>query len=727
MLHVSSIRPRLALASVLTVGLAMFALTALVSSATAADQTKAQAKVSGKATFVLGTGKAGKALKRQGVKVARIAPAKVKRLAGKRFRAVLKVAGVSSNPARIRVRLKGGLKFRHGKRAVPVRGLAAQVKDRLVTITGKVGGRSLRLFTSNGRPSLSGAKAINVAVKDTRMKLTGKAAKLLRKKLRLRKRIPAGPAGSINLQARKSWVEPVPTDLDPYFVQCGISGTSKAAGSLPPAAPMPAMSGAKTLAAGTPDIAWGFKASFRGYMGGTGSLHAVDGAGRDGAGPTAGFTFPVKDGLYKANDPVSTADDQAVINGKGAAVFCNPSHGFRVVISSPTIVIDGSSARIVADVDTNYFGTWTPAQRVDLAELNLDGITPFYNRSGSEIAWQDIPATLTADGAQAFCEPPSDDRPGQCLYSEGDELDSITATAHTAYDTGAGDAAAWDALAAYTKANLQFPLPNAVDGGCTLPEAAGGNRDQARTIDEYLHYNALHTTPADPPGFPWVEDGAKPAARPDLDGGIAVAGGGLDWGVIPGLRSSVSGNGEFNLAGGATGSQPWYGNGGTESSPTGYSQKIGAPTAYFTWPAVSGTYKDSGGKKQLVLEAHGRVAICNTKLVNPFWMGYATVISNPSVVIDGANSRITADVATRYRLSWIRGTVDVARFDAADAAVTEDTTGGVTTVEWALTTGTNGDTTMTAAGSAVLRMLSTNYVEGWDMQNPTVRVSFPAD
>lgn len=715
----------------------LLSLLATAALALAITPAAAAAPVKGKATLTLGSGKAGKALKKQRVKLVRVAPAKVKRLKGKRFRVNLPARSVNGKAGR--AALKGGLKFKRGKRALPARNLVVAVKGRTVRVTAKLGGSKVKLFAGKGKTSKVNGDVVRVKVSGAKLKLTGKASKMIKRKLKLKRKVPAAAYGKIQLNASRGVTPgPIPDpdpdpdpdpSTDPYLEQCGLAVTTKVTGSLPAASPLPDMVGAKPLAASTPDIKWGFKASFRGYMGGTGSLHAVSGAGRDGAGPIAGFTFPAEDGQYLVNDPADTSDDQAVINGKGAAVFCNPGHGFGVAIANPTIVIDGTDTRIVADVDTNYFGTWTPAQRVDLAELDLDGISPFYNRSGTEITWQNIPAKLTASGAEAFCEPASDERPGQCLYSEGDELDPITAVAHTAYDTGAGDAAAWDQLAVYTKTNLHFPLPDRNLGGCEMPDAAGGNTSQARTIDEYLGYNAAAATPADPPAFLWVADGDKPGARPDLAGGTEVTGGGLDWGVISGLRSSNNANGEFNLYGGATASDTYYGVGGTESAPPipGYGQKLGAPTAFFTWPAadVAGAYRQDGADRKLVLQTKGRVAICNTKLVNPFWMGYGTVISNPTVVIDGADSRITADVATRYRLSWVRGTVDIARFNTADATVNESTTGGVTTVEWALPAGTDGKTKMTESGSTVLRMLSTNYVDGSNMQNPTVRVSFP--
>lgn len=712
----SRLRPA-ALATVFVLFAALLMLTPPAGAAASGD-------TSGKAVFTFGAGKAGKALTGQKVRIGAIAPGQAKRLAGSRSRVTLRPESMS--PAGT-VRLKGGLRFVRGSRSVRANHLGLGVNRRKVRVFGTVAGRSMTLMAGTGGGSAKLVDNVMTLAAAGSLRLTHPAAKLIGGKLRLGRKVPAGAIGSVKVNVRQ---DRTPPNLDPYFAECGLSATSKVNGTLVPATPLPSMTGAKPLA-GTPDIAWGFRASLRGYLGASG-LHAADGAGRDGASPMAGFTFPVKGGSYKANDPVDTSDDQAVINGRGTALFCNPAHGFRIAISNPTIVIDGARSRIIASIDTNYWGIWTPAQRIDLAKLDLDGIEPFFNRSGARVSWADLPATLTAVGAESLCEPPSEGRPGSCSYSEGDELDPVTATAWTAYNPGNGSPAAWDSFAAFNKAELPFPLADPASGGCAVPDFAGGAPGVARTIDEYLDLNSKEPSPADPPGFDWAADGARPAAVPDLTGGEALSGGRLDWGVLRGIRSSTSGTGEFNLSGGATASSTYFGNGPGASEPArpGYGQKMGATSAYFTWPAapVAGTYRQSGGGPRLLLHLTGRVALCNNATTPP--IGYGTVISNPTVVIDGANSRITADVATRYRLSWVRGTVDVARFDAAEATFTETTHDGVTTVSWALPPlGPPPEYVskahMTTAGVTVLRMLNKDYADGTSMDPPTVTATFP--
>ena len=66
-------------------------------------------------------------------------------------------------------------------------------------------------------------------------------------------------------------------------------------------------------------------------------------------------------------------------------------------------------------MDSNYFQTEYPSQRVDYASLNLTGITPTYTNGGNTITWSNVPATVTADGETAFPQ-----------YAAGTALDPVT-------------------------------------------------------------------------------------------------------------------------------------------------------------------------------------------------------------------------------------------------------------------------------------------------------------
>jgi hypothetical protein len=154
---------------------------------------------------------------------------------------------------------------------------------------------------------------------------------------------------------------------------------------------------------------------------------------------------------------------------------------------------------------------------------------------------------------------------------------------------------------------------------------------------------------------------------------------------------------------------------------------MGAAAAYFTWPKSSAAGKFDAGAAgtaddRAILRTQGTVSICNDG-TSPGVMLYGTVISNPTVVIDGANSRIVADVATRYRLSWVRATVDLAKFDVTGVTPTVTDNGdGTNTESWTMPSAT---ATLTADGAKVIGMLGSTYVEGLGLDSPTISVTYP--
>jgi len=704
------------------------------------------AETSGTATISIGTGKSGKVLSTKGGKVTAIAPAKGKKK-GKvaQVQASVKTLTVA---AKSKATLKGGVRFQRGKKKIAVNGLVLEINSGKTLIKGRIGGKLITVFTATGKANVDLAGK-TVRVGSAKLTLTKPAGNAVRKALKLKSR-PTGEVGRFGFFGQIKDDVPVnpcevdpnaegcnPVDPciadptgptcppiqvdDPYLAECGVAATSKVTGSLPAAAPLPTLTGAKNTVSPT-DVDWGFKTSFRQYVifGAGGSLKAVDGAtAQPGIPVSTGFTFPVSGGQYAANDPIDTTDDQAVIPGTGTALFCATAHEFRVALSNPTIVIDGENSRIVADVDTNLTGVWTPDQKIDLATLDLSQATPFYNKSGSEVNWGNIPVTLTQAGGDAIC---GTGEQAACSYTAGTELDPIDVSVKTPYDTT--DLAA---LATYVETNLPFPIADPTVGGCTLPTIP-----DPKTIDAGQVAN-----PAANPV--WKGDAGAAAAAPDLSAKTAVTGGGLEWGFRSSLRGSVNGTGEFNPALGATASNtPYYGNGGeTPVFPRPVSPGAGQMSGagkFFTWPAAStGGFYDAAGAgnadDRLVLKTQGRVAFCQTQGAQ----AYGVVFSEPTIVIDGADSRITMDVATRYRLSWVRGTVDIASLDLTDPGLTvnESTAGGTKTVTWTFPDAAGspavGPVELTADGEAVVNMLSKGaYVAGLGLDGAKIKASFPA-
>jgi hypothetical protein len=681
---------------------------------TTAGSASAAIETAGSGTIAIGTGKTGKALGKAKIKVAAVEPATSSRNSS-RAGAVTRVVAPASSVAVGRtstVGLRGGIAFKRGKAKASFSKLNVKISSKRATVTALLAGKRINLFTGPAKALIDTVER-RIRLSGAKVSLTAAAATALRTRLKVR-RLFAGPVGTLSVSLR--WTEIVPL-VDPYFEQCGIAASSKLIGSLPAPAPLPDLTGAKTtVGAG---VNWGFRSSFRGYIfGAGGSMQALDGAEVVQAGPfPSSFTWPNAPGSYAANDPVDMSDDQAIINSTGSVLFCNSPHNFRVVISNPTVVIDGDQGRIIADVDANFVNKWIPSQRIDLATLDLTGITPFYNRSGAEVTWSDVPVTLTQSGADAICG--TGDAP-LCDYRAGAVLDEITVESKTAYDTS--DVSPGGALDQFVTANLPFPLTDPAQGGCVLPAPVNGQL----TIDSAFAANA---------GAPeWRGTPENPAATPDLSSATPVTGGRFDWGLRESLRGTVNSSGLYNLSPGTTASNSYVGTGTGATAPPvppgNPARDMGSnPARFFSWPASSsaGFYDPAGAgplDDRLVLHTAGRIAFCQVEGNQ----SYGVVLSNPTAVIDGANSRVTVDVATRYRSSWVRGVVDIASLNLSQATITSAIESGTSTVQWAFPApvANVGPVTLTADGEKVLNMLfKVSYIQGLGLSALTVRASFP--
>jgi hypothetical protein len=304
--------------------------------------------------------------------------------------------------------------------------MSTQVGNARVSVSGVTGGKRIVLFsapaaavidTVEGRISLSGAK----------ISLTSAAARALRSKLRI-KRLPAGDVGRLSMSVR--WSEILPL-IDPYLEQCGLAADSKTTGSVPSATPLPNLLAPMTLFGR--GMTWAVKSSLNGYINSIGSIVGLSGAlvNRVPGPPTippTGFSFQFAGGQLAENGG-GLEDNQAIVESTGTVVYCNSAHGFRIAISNPTVVIDGASSRVIADVDTNISGDWMPTQRVDLVTLDLTGITPTSTIFSTE--WADVPTTLTQAGSDALrlCEVSVPGAPPGCLYPAGTAFAPITVTA----------------------------------------------------------------------------------------------------------------------------------------------------------------------------------------------------------------------------------------------------------------------------------------------------------
>ncbi len=365
----------------------------------------------GKAFITINSGKAGF--------VSAVKPAKVAKRIGKKGARVSSTVSDGMFGSTASALVAGGVRFASGKRKVTVIGLRANVAGRKTTLTGVLAGKRIKVFNAFGAATIDEATG-KARLSGGKLHLTKAAAGTIRKVLKLKK-APKGQLGGLFITINTTYV-------DQYNDQCGVGVASRAIDSWPDATALPTLTGATAITSPT-SINWGFKASFRGYVYGTmtaggksdKALQPLDGASRTMPpfDPTRGFSFPVSGGQHAAN-AAGLADDQAVINGTGTALFCNSEHSFWASISDPTIVIDGENSRIVATVSQNIngngmfgeLGPWQAPQRVDLADLGV--VVPTEN--DGKLTYTDIPVSLSSSVAPF------------ATYPAGTALDPISVT-----------------------------------------------------------------------------------------------------------------------------------------------------------------------------------------------------------------------------------------------------------------------------------------------------------
>lgn len=165
------VRARGTMLSAVALVAALAALLALAPFASAASDPLA----SGTTTITLNKG-LFKKLKKRGVKVLKISPAKVKKR-----KVTLPVSGGSLDPTNGQgiVEHSGGIKFKHGKRTAAVKVVVLETTT--ASLKAKVAGKTMKLASVKGATVARNGFGANVNV--TALKLSGKAAKRLNKKL----------------------------------------------------------------------------------------------------------------------------------------------------------------------------------------------------------------------------------------------------------------------------------------------------------------------------------------------------------------------------------------------------------------------------------------------------------------------------------------------------------------------------------------------------------------
>jgi Htaa protein len=513
---------------------------------------------------------------------------------------------------------RGTLKLRNGKRTARLRRFELEAGGRETAISAKLGKARLTFFRASGDLTIAEGSA---TLRNARLSLTGKGAASLRQRLGLED-LKAGETGRFSLDADLESTPAAPAApappagkpatppvVDPYAAQCGLPATSEAQGNVTPAAPAPALSGAPGLSEGT--IGWGFKLSFREYVatiaGGSATAIAPATLVPPPPAPVQVGTFEFPaDAGRYLANTSDPGDDQAVIDGEGEVVLCALHKGKGFRVTL-------SNPSVIIDGGDSRLVA-------DVATNMTGAITPAQRvdlatiePGDAEITYAGGPRTVAWEGMPTELTQDGLDalqlcnpKAPSCVYNAGDALDPLTVEIVEPW----GQAAACD-----------------LSGISPMPEPT--------------------VTPS------WPAAPAAPTALPALASPLSIDSGAISWGVRNGLRGTINGTGEFNLLDGAA------------SSHSVNPKEMSGAGKFFTWPATSGEY-EPGTPGRLVLHGKGTVGLCQ---IEPM-QAYGTVISDPTLVLDGASSRLVLSVSTLFRSSWTSfGPIDAVSLDIGKVEV----------------------------------------------------------
>ncbi|MFC8227196.1 HtaA domain-containing protein [Streptomyces sp. NPDC057287] len=278
------------------------------------------------------------------------------------------------------------------------------------------------------------------------------------------------------------------------------------------AAPAAAPAATVELTDGTLD--WGFKESFRRYIGGAGTITVEDGATQ--AAGNGVFTFGNGTGTYDTTTHgTDTAFDGSVnFNAHGGAL--------DITLSDVKVSTSGTAGAVTVDLKTPQ-GT---QDDVAFAELDLSAVRPGQGEGGAMV-FKDIPSKLTKTGSAAF----------NGMYAEGEVLDPATLSVKSVTTPPTEEP---------TKEPTKEPTQEPTEEPTKEPTKEPTGKPTA--------------TPTGKPTTPASPNPSVSATTPAAEQGEVVDGT-LDWGVKESFRSYVTGpvaNGKVETTGGATASAAGY-------------------------------------------------------------------------------------------------------------------------------------------------------------------------
>jgi hypothetical protein len=162
------------------------------------------------------------------------------------------------------------------------------------------------------------------------------------------------------------------------------------------------------------EVDWGIKQSFREYVKGPIAQGQIEVSGGATEADDGTFKFPVDSGTY------DLTTHQVEVQGSGTVHFTGHFSGgvpaLDVTFSNPRVIV-GKDSVVYADVLDKSFGANNSYPNSEFALLDAASVKPV--SAGEAVTLNEIPAELTAEGAQAFAG----------FYAEGDELDPLTLVA----------------------------------------------------------------------------------------------------------------------------------------------------------------------------------------------------------------------------------------------------------------------------------------------------------
>lgn len=336
-----------------------------------------------------GDGRAAEALADGGVKTGSIAPAKKR---GQRITLPVQTVTVGDSAT---VALRGGIRFKAGKRVLKLRSVRLVLKPRQATVSAKTGKRRVALFAAalpKGKAKLDRADT-TAKLAGAKLALTRQGAKLLRAKLAV-DGIATGRLGRLGVDAKPRSGNGGPGGGGPG----GGGPESGPIKNEPPVLARPA--GAVDVTSAS--LTWRPRETWIQYINGGEGTSVFDGATNGPAEVKSGSSaslvysflgFPFASGWYHA------ATGTAAIYFQGGVGFRWSAHGIDFSSSKPEIEINGAASRAIFTFNGTE-GTKYDNQRGVLVNLHPD---PIQTPAGGTVTYTDIPATVPGDtGASVF-------------------------------------------------------------------------------------------------------------------------------------------------------------------------------------------------------------------------------------------------------------------------------------------------------------------------------------